>query len=69
MDADDIYDVDKYINREDRYDWVRCCETTKTYNAIRLDENNEFQLEILIPDAIQYCPWCGKLLDTNLLED
>jgi len=58
----EIVDDDVYST-----EYIRCCDVTKTNNAIRLEDDNRFYLEILIPDAIEYCPWCGVLLDTNLI--
>lgn len=48
-------------------EWVRCCETTKE-NLIYLSVDNKFHLSDS-DEIIQYCPWCGKLLDTNLIDN
>ncbi len=48
-------------------EWVRCCKTTKNLNLIYLGDNNMFHLSDN-DYRIDYCPWCGVLLDTNLLE-
>ncbi len=49
-------------------EYVRCCETTKNFNVICLETTNKFEIRD-IPMPIEYCPWCGKLLDTNLIGD
>ena len=48
-------------------EWVRCCKVTKNHNLIYLREDNTFRLSDNDLD-VEYCPWCGKLLDTNLVE-
>ena len=47
-------------------EWVRCCEATND-NLIYLGLDNEFHMSDN-DHRINYCPWCGKLLDINLLE-
>jgi len=59
---------------------VKCCD--ESHNKIYFDDSdNLFYLmvwddegfgwnpEKFAIDAIKRCPWCGILLDTNLLED
>lgn len=56
---------------DENYAYVKCCEKNKQYIFITYDDNL-FNLDNgngVIPDNIEYCPWCGILLDTNLLED
>ena len=48
-------------------EWVRCCDSTKNLNLIYLSDENDFRLSNY-DYVIDYCPWCGKLLDTNLIE-
>jgi hypothetical protein len=52
-------------------EWVRCCETTRESDIIYLWNGDTFTLSVEdnVELEIQYCPWCGKLLDTNLLGD
>lgn len=55
--------------------YVRCCERTKEHNLIFLSLNElKFYFEGIpsshhFDQSIEYCPWCGQLLDMNLLEN
>lgn len=49
--------------------FVRCCDTTTMTNRIYIKENEVyFRLVDLASynNIIEYCPWCGVLLDLNL---
>ena len=47
-------------------EWVRCCDITKDENNIYLAPDNTFRYSAN-DEIIQYCPWCGNLLDINLI--
>ena len=49
---------------------VKCCKDNEKHNSIYYDDSDDpcFRLTDS-DDPIEYCPWCGILLDTNLLED
>lgn len=57
--------------------YVKCCERNRNYIYFWF-HGNSFGLvhydaddpdEGITNEPIEYCPWCGILLDTNLLED
>lgn len=51
------------------FSFVKCCKYNKGY--IQFDDVFYIDLKDdrpIILDHIEYCPWCGILLDTNLLD-
>lgn len=53
---------------------VKCCDRNSgyirfnwSYNLFYIDLDDVDGVAVL--DSVEYCPWCGILLDTNLLED
>lgn len=48
--------------------YVKCCDRNKK-SIYLLHANNLFYFDSVDAFPIEYCPWCGILLDTNLLED
>ena len=53
------------------FSFVKCCERNKNYIYLTYDDNlfNIDDESGVLSSNIEYCPWCGILLDTNLLED
>ncbi len=52
------------------FSYVKCCD--RNHHRIYLvHQDNLFYLNCDdgYDTCIEYCPWCGILLDTNLLED
>ena len=57
------------MTSEHGFAFVKCCERNDKRIYI-VFEDNLFYLEGEGYDTrIEYCPWCGILLDTNLLEE
>ena len=59
------------MTSEHGFAFVKCCERNKNYIYFTY-EDNTFNLDSdcgSLTTEIQYCPWCGILLDTNLLEE
>lgn len=48
--------------------YVKCCDRNKK-SIYLLHANNLFYFDSVDAFPIEYCPWCGILLDTNLLEE
>ena len=58
-------------NENKGFSFVKCCERNKNYIYLTYDDNL-FNIDDeggMMSSSIEYCPWCGILLDTNLLED
>lgn len=54
----------------EKFGTVKCCDR-KLGRVIYWYNTGCFSLEVadyLFFDHIEHCPWCGILLDTNLLE-
>ena len=55
------------------FEYAQCCEVTKEWRCIFISSSdNKFYLDGIGRYKhvnIEYCPWCGKLLDTNLLDE
>lgn len=46
---------------------VKCCEESERYGIYFHYDYDRFYL-VMEPHPITYCPWCGVLLDINLVE-
>jgi hypothetical protein len=46
---------------------VKCCDESERYGIYFNYEVDRFYL-IMEPQPITYCPWCGILLDINIVE-
>lgn len=53
---------------------VKCCPSNRGFIRFH-DVYNNFYIDlddvdgVAVLENIEYCPWCGILLDTNLLEE